>query len=269
MRPALRWDRVHLQFILDLPGLAAHKAAHIAAAAARGGVDSIQVRGKGLGAGDLLRATCLVMDALRDVGLPVPVLVNDRLDVALLAGADGVHLPESGWPPPWAQRCRQLAALAAEAFPGDGPEAASQAATDVAAPRPFAVGRAIHSTAAAALPGTEQLDYVMFGHVFATASKAGLPPRGVAALARAAAAAPVPVIAVGGITPANAAQAVEAGAAGVAVIRAIRDAPDPAAAAAALREAIDRAPRPAPPVGPAAGAKKGRTAGRKEDGRCG
>lgn len=221
MRPALRWDRVHLQFILDLPGLAAHKAAHIAAAAARGGVDSIQVRGKGLGAGDLLRATCLVMDALRDVGLPVPVLVNDRLDVALLAGADGVHLPESGWPPPWAQRCRQLAALAAEAFPGDGPEAASQAATDVAA------------------------------------------------LARAAAAAPVPVIAVGGITPANAAQAVEAGAAGVAVIRAIRDAPDPAAAAAALREAIDRAPRPAPPVGPAAGAKKGRTAGRKEDGRCG
>ena len=208
--------RPHLQFILDgsvadAPGLAR--------AAARGGVDSVQVRAKELEAGALLERVLAVIEAVRAEHPGVVVLVNERADVALLAGADGVHLPEASFGPKWAKELKRLAARS-----------------------PFIVGRSIHGPAGLAAPGTGRLDYLMFGHVFATGSKPGLPPRGLESLARVVRGSPVPVVAVGGITAENARAAIEAGAAGVAVISAIRDAPDPAEAARALRRAIDAAP---------------------------
>src|SRR5690606_38064438 len=98
-----RWKGGHVQLILDLGRLAAktpqRNPAVLAVAAAMGGVDSIQVRGKALGGRALLDQTLAVVEALRNEGVILPVLVNERLDVARLAGADGVHLPESSLSP--------------------------------------------------------------------------------------------------------------------------------------------------------------------------
>lgn len=250
-----RWAG-HIQLVLDLAGLGkrtpAKSSAELAVAAALGGVDSIQVRGKGLAASVLLDQTLAVITALREAGLEVPVLVNDRLDVALLAGADGVHLPESSFPPSRARACRELACLAAarrrRARPGR--PAPMPVPPEVRADEPaflaagagepsFIMGRSVHSAEEARAPGTGDLDYVLFGHVFETGSKPGAAPRGVAALAQVVSACPVPVLAIGGITADNAAQVIEAGAAGIAVISAILDAHDPVEAAKALRRAVD------------------------------
>lgn len=233
--------RPHLQFVLDVPGDGAaaglngssdpvrlagragfSRLTGLTLAAARGGIDSIQIRGKNLPAGTLLEVTAAIIEAVRTERHQVLVLVNGRLDVALLAGADGVHLPEASFDPLRVPGCRRLA-------------------LSTATGRPFLVGRSIHSHAAVTAPGTGRLDYLVFGHVFATPSKPGVPARGLAALARAASLAPVPVLGIGGITPANAAEVIQAGAAGVAVISAIRDASDPFEATLALRRSVDEA----------------------------
>lgn len=219
-------QRGHVQLILDLDSLTEKSPrkspVELAIAAARGGVDSIQVRGKKLGAGALLDQTVAVVAALRKEGVTLPVLVNERLDVALLAAADGVHLPERSLNPVWAGSCRQLAAAALKSTS-------------------FVVGRSVHDAGAAGAAGTEQLDYVLFGHIFATDSKPGIPPRGVDALAHVVGVCPIPVLAVGGITAENAGRVIEKGASGIAVIGAICDAPDPYEAARALRSAVDAA----------------------------
>jgi thiamine-phosphate pyrophosphorylase len=96
----------------------------------------------------------------------------------------------------------------------------------------------VHSVEEAEAAARAGADYVTFGHVFQTESKPGLPPQGVVALRRVVAAAPVPVLAIGGITPDNAAPLLETGCAGVAVIRAVLGAEDPGVAVAALRQAM-------------------------------
>jgi len=233
MSGAFRREGAHVQLILDLAALARkgreNQAGELALAASWGGVDSIQVRGKSYEAGELLERTRSVVASLQRAGLTVAVLVNERLDVALLAGADGVHLPERSLKPIWARSCRELAAAR-----GRGWKTPAGRTT-------FAVGRSVHSELEACAEGTEELDYVLFGHVFQTGSKPGVPPRGLGALARVASVYPVPVLAVGGITAGNAAAAIEAGAAGVAVISAICDAQDPFEAARELRRAVDAA----------------------------
>lgn len=246
----------HLQLILDLTRLALRrpdrKPARLALAAAQGGVDSIQVRGKALGAGELLDQALSIIRALRQERLSVAVLVNERLDVALLAGADGVHLPEASFSPVWARPCKELARQTAVEPVSAGVRVryrevdAQRREGDTQRPgvdaqRRFLVGRSIHSSLGVEAPGTEDLDYVLFGHVFETESKAGTPPRGLSALAQVVAVSPVPVYAVGGIDPDNAADVIHAGAAGIAVISAILDAPDPLQAAMALRHAVDAA----------------------------
>lgn len=239
MRPAFSSRRPHLQFILDGSAAGVTRAAELARAAAEGGVDSIQIRAKGMGAGELLERVLAVIEAVRAEHPGVLVLVNERADVALLAGADGVHLPEASFGPAWAAELKRLAASAPSrqgshpARQGSDPDRVRDQCAS------FVVGRSIHGLAGLAAPGTGRLDYLMFGHVFTTESKPGLPPRGIDSLARIARSAPVPVLAVGGITVERAAAAVEAGAAGVAVISAIRDAPDPVEAVRALRRAID------------------------------
>lgn len=113
------------------------------------------------------------------------------------------------------------------------------------AARGFLVGRSVHGSAGAAAPGTDELDYLIFGHVFATDSKPGASPRGIDALSEVVSVAPVPVLAVGGIHAQNAARVIEAGAAGIAVISAICSASDPYEATKALRRAVDAAVAPA------------------------
>ena len=177
--------------------------------AVRGGATAVQVRLKHAPLRDLLALTRTLVGAL-----PVPVLVNDRVDVALAAGAAGAHLGQDDVP---------LGALRPHVPPG------------------FLLGISVGSSAEAARATTWPADYWSIGPCFSTTHKrdAGPPlgPSGFTALARLAPAG-VPVIGIGGITAANAGAIVAAGAAGVAVIGAIWEASDPEAAARGLREAM-------------------------------
>jgi thiamine-phosphate diphosphorylase len=161
-----------------------------AASAARAGVHLIQVRERDLDGGPLTLLVRQCVEAVR--GTRTRVLVNDRVDVALAAGAHGVHLRAASMPAP---RVRALC------------------------PPGFIVGRSVHTRdeamAAAAGGG---LDYLLFGTVFPTASKPGRAPAGLSALADVALAVSLPVLAVGGVTPDKVEEVVGAGAAGFAAI---------------------------------------------------
>jgi len=183
------------------------------AAAVRGGVDGIQVREKGQPADLVLEAT---REALEAVAGRAAVLVNDRADVALIAGAGGVHLPGRSLPPGGARALL--------------PRAGG-----------WLLGVSVHSLAEARAAVAAGADYVTYGHVFPTGSKPGLASRGLAALAEVVANVDAPVLAIGGIDPANVGAVLETGCAGVAVIRAILGAGDPERAAAALRGAMEKA----------------------------
>jgi thiamine-phosphate diphosphorylase len=159
-------------------------------AAAREGVHLVQIRERDLDGGPLLRLACACVAAVR--GTRTRVLVNDRLDVALAAGAHGVHLRADSFD---ATRVR------------------------ASAPSPFLIGRSVHSVEDALATAKEGVaDYVIFGTVFETTSKPGRPPAGLAELARVAAATRLPVLAIGGVTPERLGAVMAAGAAGVAAI---------------------------------------------------
>lgn len=158
------------------------------------GADWIQVREKDLQARPL---EALVRRALQASGGRARIFVNDRLDVALAAGAAGVHLGETSLP---------VARIAAWRIAADRPE--------------FAIGVSCHSAEAVLAAERAGADYAFFGPVFATPSKSSFgPPQGVERLAAACRGARIPVLAIGGITESNAAACLAAGAAGIAAIR--------------------------------------------------
>ncbi len=159
-------------------------------AAARAGVHLVQVRERDLDGGPMTRLTERCVDAVR--GTRARVLVNDRVDVALAAGAHGVHLR------------------------GDSMDAAR---VRWMVPPAFLIGRSVHTVEEAVeVSGRGALDYLIFGHVFETTSKPGQDAAGLDQLARGSAATTLPVLAVGGVSPPRAAGVARAGAAGVAAI---------------------------------------------------
>ena len=160
------------------------------AAAAQAGVDLIQVRERDLEGGALTRLVSRCVEAVRNTR--TRVLVNDRLDVALAAGAHGLHLPGHGFA---ASRARAVT------------------------PAGFLIGRSVHHASEAARVAEEGgLDYLVFGSVFPTASKVGVAPAGTKGLAAAVEAVRLPVLAIGGVTLSQASDIARAGAAGVAAI---------------------------------------------------
>ncbi len=173
-------------------------------AAVGGGVDLVQLRAKGLPD----RVLLAVLEEAREVTrrLRVPLVVNDRPDLALLVEADLVHLGQDDLPP-WAARRLGLR-----------------------------VGVSTHSR-----PEVEaaDADYIGVGPVFATPTKPGRPAVGLDLVRYAAAHARLPWFAIGGIDATNVQNVVAAGAERIAVVRAVGDAPDPAAAARTLRDALD------------------------------
>lgn len=183
----------------------------VASRAVEGGVDVVQLREKDLSGGELYDLAAGLRAALREGAL---LLVNERADVALAAGADGVHLPEHGLP-----------GKAVRDMVGEG----------------HIIGRSVHSVDAAVRAEQEGADFVEVGTVYETASKPGAAPAGVELVSAVARSVQVPVLAIGGITAENAAEVIEAGANGIAVIGAIMDADDPKQAAASLRHALDTA----------------------------
>ena len=178
-----------------------------ALAACAGGAAVVQLRAKHASDRDALAWAEAVREATRRAG--ALFLVNDRFDLALACGADGVHLGQGDLPPeriPGSLRARLL------------------------------VGRSTHDEAQLARACREPVDYVAFGPVFATGSKAGAEPaRGVERLAAAVArAAPRPVVAIGGVEHTRVAALRAAGAAGFAVISAVAGADAPEQAVRAL-----------------------------------
>ena len=206
-------DRAGVCFVTDRSATNGRALAEVAAAAARGGVDRVQVREKDLEGGPLFRLVTEITAAVRGVaGSRALVLVNDRLDVALAARAAGVHLPSAGLPPGEARR---------------------------RAGAKFLIGRSVHSLAEAKEAVKAGADHLIAGPVFATPSKTAFgEPLGIATLEKIARAVRIPVWAIGGITPETARTLAGLPIAGVAAIRAIAAAPDPAAAVKALREAL-------------------------------
>ena len=154
------------------------------------GVDWIQIREKDFPARDLLSLVRNVKNLPNPAG--TRILVNSRADVALAAGADGVHLP-------------------ADSF-------ASNILRKIV-PVGFSIGVSCHTIDEIRLAEAEGADYVLFGPIFAPISKnSDLSPHGLERLAEAARAVSIPVIALGGITSDNADQCVSAGAKGIAGI---------------------------------------------------
>lgn len=181
----------------------------VAIAAARGGMDAVHVRLPGRPAADVLASARALRDQLQP---EVAVIVNDRLDVALAAQADGVQLGESGLPVADARAV----------------------ATDR-----LLIGRSVHNLDGARRAAAAGADYLLAGHVYATASHAGEQGRGLDWLREIATLA-VPVIAIGGITTERIGEVMAAGAWGVALGREILLAGDPGAAARAVRERLAR-----------------------------
>ena len=157
--------------------------AHVKAAI-RDGVDIIQVREKDLDARELYELVCRVRDAAS--GTRTKILVNDRLDIAIAANIDGVHLPANGLP---ADRVRPLVRL---------------------------LGCSTHTLDEALEAESARADFVIFGPVFETPGKS---PIGMEALRKVCAAVRVPVLAIGGITLENTNEVLAAGASGIAAIR--------------------------------------------------
>jgi thiamine-phosphate diphosphorylase len=141
---------------------------------------------------------------------PIRLVVNDRLDVALAAGATGVQLTGDSLPVDVARKLR--------------PE--------------WWIGRSVHSVAQARAAQAEGADYLLAGPVFETATHPGATPLGIAGLHEIVQLGH-PVIAIGGIDPARAHDLARIGVYGVAAIRALWDAPEPAAAARAFLEALE------------------------------
>jgi thiamine-phosphate pyrophosphorylase len=169
------------------------------------GAAAIHLREKDLGGRDLLSAARALLAVCRAHGQLL--LVNDRLDVALAAGADGVHLPAAGIAPADARRLLPGGAL---------------------------VGVSCHSEEDVARARDGGATYAFLSPIFDTPSKRGLlPPLGVDALRRASRLG-LPLVALGGVAPGNAAALLDAGAHGVAAIRAWLSGPDPAAAVRSL-----------------------------------
>lgn len=184
--------------------------------AVEAGIDAVQIRERDLEARRLRACVARVVSRARTSA--TRVMVNDRVDVALAAAADGVHLRADG---PAIDRVRAL---------GDSS---------------WIVGRSVHSAAEAGRHGTA--DYLLYGTVFAGGSKP-LPGRAadLEGLREAVAATPTPVFAIGGITPERARQCGDVGAAGVAGISVFlpegrgSGALGPARAVRELRAAMER-----------------------------
>jgi len=185
----------------------------VIAQALQGGVRAIQLREKDLPAGELLRLGKRLLPRVRRAG--VALLINDRVDVALALGADGVHLARGSLRP------REVRGLA-----GSG----------------ILIGVSCHGLSEVREAVESGADFLVLGPVYPTPSKAPCgPPLTVEIIRQARAICPRPLLAIGGITAARVPEVVGAGADGVAVISAVFSATDPAAATGEILAAVARA----------------------------
>lgn len=214
-RPPLRgrrWpDRV-LMLVTDQELCGENSLPAAAAEAIEGGVNVVQLREKEMPPGELLELARQLRGICAGRAL---LVVNDRVDIAILCGADGVHLGEKGLP---VATVRQFL------------------------PASMVVGRSVHSVGAARQAELDGADYVLAGSIFASRSHPAADPRGTEFLRDVTSRLTIPVVAIGGIEPANIGECLAAGASGAAVISAILASDDPRAAAARLFACIEESP---------------------------
>jgi thiamine-phosphate diphosphorylase len=172
-------------------------------AALEAGATSVQLRDKHATSRELLEVATALRPLIERHG--ALFLVNDRFDIALAAGADGVHLGDDDIPVAEVRRV---------------------------VPRDFLVGRSADTEVAARAAEAQGADYLGVGSVFGTRTKKEVIGEviGTEQLGRVARAVAIPVVAIGGVTATNAGACVAAGAAGVAVVSAVMSAEDPGAA---------------------------------------
>lgn len=200
-----------LYLVTDRPLCGGRPLEEVVMAAVSGGVTAVQLREKLADTRVFVELARALKARLAPLG--VPLLINDRVDVALAAGADGVHVGQSDME--YADVRRLL-----------GPDAI--------------IGLSVENMAhVRAADGLDGVDYLGIGPVFPTATKADAAPAiGLKGLAEARSLSGVPLVAIGGIDLSNAAEVMRAGVDGVAVVSAICAAKDPQAEATRLLEAL-------------------------------
>jgi thiamine-phosphate pyrophosphorylase len=222
---------LRLYAIVDPENTGGHDLVDLARAVAAGGATLVQLRDKVSDTGRMVEEARALKTALAPFG--VPLIINDRVDVALAAGADGVHVGQD--------------------------DMSVEDARRLMGPGPF-IGLSIRTPEQAAAAPLSLLDYVGIGGVFSTLSKAGAKSpigldglRDVVGVLRARIG-NFPTCGIAGITAANAEPVIAAGANGVSVISALSHRPDPEAAARELRAVVDAALAAHAPKVPAVGA---------------
>ena len=200
-------DFVRLYLVTDQQALRGRNLTDVVMAAVQGGASCVQLREKTASTRDFVALACALNNLLKPLG--VPLVINDRIDVALACGAQGVHLGQSDMP---VELARQL--LPPEVFIGLSVESLED----------------VHHAA------QQPVDYLGVSPVFATPTKTDTaPPWGLAGLSQVRSVTELPLVAIGGIHLGNAAEVLAAGADGLAVVSALCSADDPAAAARAFR----------------------------------
>ena len=188
---------------------------NIVRAAIAGGVTCVQLREKHCATREFIEEARAVRQLLDALETKIPLIINDRLDVALAIGADGIHLGQND------MHLRDARRLA-------GPS--------------LLIGISVESVEDAVLAEAEGADYLGISPVFATPTKNDTaPPLGLEGIRQIRAAVSLPLVGIGGIHQQNAAQVIRAGAGGVAVVSAIVAAACPKSAATALKQQIQSA----------------------------
>ena len=194
---------------IDTTYLGKRDATDVARVMIEGGVDMIQVRAKELTHPQRVKLSLIVVGVASQHN--VPVIINDDIDAAFEAGADGVHLGQEDWAAiPRDTRVKRLASMRI-------------------------VGISTHSLEQALAAERDGADYIGVGPIFATATKPGVNPVGVGLIQQVRERVATPFFAIGGITQENVAQVLEAGATRIAVVSAILSAPDVAATVRAFK----------------------------------
>ena len=208
-------DALRLYLVTDQSLMRGRPLADVVAAAVQGGVSCVQLREKNLGSRDFLAQALMLKKLLAPQR--VPLVINDRIDIALACGAEGVHLGQSDLP---VAQARQL--LPPQVF----------------------IGWSVETMSDVLQSATLPLDYLGVSPVFATPTKSDTGTAwGLEGLALVRAATALPLVAIGGMHAGNAHQVLRAGADGLAVVSALCAADDPQAAAAGLRLLCDEALR--------------------------
>jgi thiamine-phosphate pyrophosphorylase len=206
-------DALRLYLVTDQSLLRGRTLADVVAAAVQGGVSCVQLREKQLGSRDFLAQARMLKSLLAPHG--VPLVINDRIDIALACGAEGVHLGQGDLP---VQEARKL--LPQDVFIGWSVESMDDVARSAALP----------------------VDYLGVSPIFTTPTKTDTKtPWGLDGLAQVRVATALPLVAIGGIYAGNAREVLLAGADSLAVVSALCAADDPCSAALRLRAMCDDA----------------------------